>query len=186
MLWYSSVYKALIIGSVISFVISFFSSGNTSYNSLVSGYASLTLGTMLILTILITKVLEITKDDEIKKMIITLLITLGPFLLMLTVIGFILYLIIFYKTPILDNRVSQSYYTFSNITVILLLIQLYIIYNNITTKEFETTGKISKVTSSLIYLVGVLSSFTAMIIYIVLKYFRTDGFQILMPSTITK
>jgi hypothetical protein len=178
-MWYSGVYKALIIGSVVSFLISFFSTGKMSYNSLISGYSTLTLGIMLILTILISKILEITKNDTTSQMLITILISLGPFLLMLTVIGFILYLIIFYKTPILDNHVSQSYYTFSNITIILLLIQIYIVYKNITTKEFDVSGKISKVTSSLIYLIGVLSSLSAMIIYIVLKYFRTDGFKVL-------
>ena len=178
-MWYSGVYKALIIGSVVSFLISFFSSGKMAYGSLVSGYSILTLGVMMILTILISKVLEITKNDSTKQMILTILITLGPFLLMLAVIGFILYLIIFYKEPIIDNHVSQNYYTFSNITVILLLIQLYIIYQHINTKEFDISGKISKVTSSLIYLIGVLTSFSAMIIYIILKYFRTDGFQML-------
>lgn len=178
-MWYSGVYKALIIASVVSFLISFFSTGNMSYNSLISGYSTLTLGIMLILTILISKILEVTKNEAASQMFITILISLGPFLLMLTVIGFILYLIIFYKTPILDNHVSQSYYTFSNITVILLLIQIYIVYKNINTKEFDASGKISKVTSSLIYLIGVLSSLSAMILYIVLKYFRTDGFQVL-------
>jgi hypothetical protein len=178
-MWYSGVYKALIIASVVSFLISFFSTGNMSYNSLISGYSTLTLGIMLILTILISKILEITKNDPASQMFITILVSLGPFLLMLAVIGFILYLIIFYKTPILENHVSQSYYTFSNITIILLLIQIYIVYKNINTKEFDISGKISKVTSSLIYLIGVLSSLSAMIIYIVLKYFRTDGFQLL-------
>ena len=178
-MWYSGVYKALIIASVVSFLISFFSTGNMSYNSLISGYSTLTLGIMLILTILISKILEITKNDPVSQMFITILVSLGPFLLMLAVIGFILYLIIFYKTPILENHVSQSYYKFSNITIILLLIQIYIVYKNINTKEFVISGKISKVTSSLIYLIGVLSSLSAMIIYIVLKYFRTDGFQLL-------
>jgi hypothetical protein len=178
-MWYSSVYKALIIGSVVSFLISFFSSGKTAYGSLLSGYSTLTLGVMLILVILITKVLEITKNDSAIQIMLSILITLGPFLLMLAVIGFILYLILFYKEPILENRVSHNYYTFSNITVVLLLIQVYIIYQNITTKEFDISGKISKITSSLIYLIGVFTSISAMILYIVLKYFRTDGFQLL-------
>ena len=179
MAWYESIYKALMFGSAISFIISNFTTGKNSYNSLISGYSILILGIMMILTILISKVLEITKNDSTKQMMLTILITLGPFLLMLAVIGFILYLIIFYKEPIIDNHVSQNYYTFSNITIILLLIQLYIIYQNINTKEFDISGKISKVTSSLIYLIGVLTSFSAMIIYIILKYFRTDGFQML-------
>jgi uncharacterized membrane protein len=45
------------------------------------------------------------------------------------------------------------------------------------TKEFEESGKISKILSSLLYLLGVLSLYSTMIIYIILKYFRTDGFQ---------
>jgi hypothetical protein len=178
-MWYSSVYKALIIGSVVSFLINFFSSGKTAYGSLISGYSTLTLGVMLILIILITKVLEITKNDSTIQIMLSILITLGPFLLMFAVIGFILYLILFYKEPILENQVSHNYYTFSNITVVLLLIQVYIVYQNITTKEFDISGKISKITSSLIYLIGVLTSISAMILYIILKYFRTDGFQLL-------
>ena len=93
-MWYSSVYKALIIGSVVSFLINFFSSGKTAYGSLISGYSTLTLGVMLILIILITKVLEITKNDSTIQIMLSILITLGPFLLMFAVIGFILYLIL--------------------------------------------------------------------------------------------
>ena len=145
-MWYSSVYKAFIIGSVVTFLISMFTKGETSYYSLVSGYSSLTMAILLILMILITKILEVTKTESIKTMIISIILALGPFLLMLAVIGFILYLIIYYKTPILENHVAQTYFTFSNITIILLLLQIYIVYNNISTKEFDTTGKISKIT----------------------------------------
>ena len=176
---YSGVYKALIISSVVSFLISIFSEGKTSYNSLISGYSSLTLGLMMILTIVITKIMEVNSGSTTKELLLTILMSLGPFLLMMSIIGFILYLIIVYKDPILDNHVSKSYHTFSNITIVLLLIQIFIVYSKILdTKEFEESGKISKILSSLLYLLGVLSLYSTMIIYIVLKYFRTDGFQV--------
>jgi hypothetical protein len=95
---------------------------------------------------------------------------------MLAIIGFILYLIIFYKQPITEGHVSKSYYTFSNINIILLLLQIYLVYLNIDTDKFETTGKISKVTSSLLYLLGVLTGICSIILFTILKYFRTDGF----------
>ncbi len=44
-----------------------------------------------------------------------------------------------------------------NIIVILLLLQLYLVYTNISSERFESTGKMSKVTSSIIYLLGTLT-----------------------------
>ena len=82
-----------------------------------------------------------------------------------------------YKNNIINGRVSKGYYSFSNISVLLLFIQLYIVYTNITTDKFETTGKISKVTSSIIYLLSVLSGICAVILFTILKYYTTDGFQ---------
>ena len=81
-----------------------------------------------------------------------------------------------YKPIILQDHVANGYHSFSNINVILILIQLYIVYTNITSDSFEKTGKISKVTSSLIYLLGVLSAISSIILYTILKYFTTDGF----------
>lgn len=173
--WYVGIYKALIIASVIGFLISFFSQGTVSYGSMLAGYSILVLGISMILLILFTQILKVTQNDSAFQIISTILMTSGPFLLMLGIIGFVLYLLIKYKDPINDNHISQSYHTFSNITIILLLIQIYMVYTNIATKEFEVSGKMSKVTSSLIYLLGVLTGMCSMIMYIILKFFRTDG-----------
>ena len=95
---------------------------------------------------------------------------------MFFVIAFTLYLMIKYKPIIIDNHVSSNYNSFSNINIILIIIQLYIVYTNITSDSFEKTGKISKVTSSMVYLLGVLSGISSIILYTILKYFTTDGF----------
>lgn len=177
MAWYESIYKALMFGSAISFIISNFTTGKNSYNSLISGYSILILGIMMILTILITKILEIQNTSTTMQIILAITMELGPFLLMLAIIGFMLFLIIFYKTPILENNLSPSYGTFSNITLVLILCQLYIIYGNIDSVEFKRDGKLSKITSGLLYLFGIFSLFSVGTLYIILKYFRTDGFQ---------
>ena len=175
--WYSSIYKGLLISSVVAFIVGFFSTGNVSIDAYITGYSVLILGIMMILIILFNGILKITQGQSTFQLIYTILMSTGPFILMLGVISFVLYLMITYKGNITSDQVSQSYYSFSNITIILLLIQLYIVYTNISTPKFEETGKISKVTSSIVYLLGVLSAISSIIIYTILKYFTTDGFK---------
>ena len=175
--WYQSIYKGLIISAIISFIIGFFSEGKVSLGSYITGYSVLILGIMMVLLILFNSIMKITEGQSILQNLYTIFLTAGPFLLMLGVIAFILYLMIAYKSIILDNHVSNGYNSFSNINIILILIQLYIVYTNITTDSFEKTGKLSKVTSSVIYLLGVLSAISSIILYTILKYFTTDGFK---------
>ena len=174
--WYSSIYKAFIISAIISFVIGFFSEGKVSLGSYITGYSVLILGIMMILLILFNSIMKITEGQSIFQILYTILLTAGPFLLMLGVIAFILYLMITYKSIILQGHVANGYHSFSNINIILILIQLYIVYTNISSDSFEKTGKMSKVTSSMVYLLGVLSAITSIILYTILRYFTTDGF----------
>jgi hypothetical protein len=174
--WYSAIYKGLIMAGVVSFIVGFFTEGNVSLGAYMAGYCVLILGIMMILTILFNNILRVTGGQSTFQIIWNILLTTGPFLLMLGVIGFILYLMITYKDSIIDKHVSQSYFSFSNISIILLLIQLYLVYTNIATEKFEATGKMSKVTSSLIYLLGVLGAICSIILFTILKYFKTDGF----------
>jgi hypothetical protein len=177
--WYAGVYKALIMASVISFIISFFSTGDVAYGAILAGYSVLILGVMMILLILFDNTLRVTQNDTTFQIIYALIMASGPFLLMLGVIGFIMYLIIYYQKIINEGHVSQSYYTFSKIAIVLILVQIYIVYTNISTDRFESTGKISKVTSSLIYLLGVLTTICSLILFTVLRYFTTDGFALI-------
>ena len=42
-----------------------------------------------------------------------------------------LYLLVKYKKPIINSEVSPSFNTFSNITLFLILILIYFVYNNL-------------------------------------------------------
>jgi hypothetical protein len=173
--WYSLVYKALIYVSVILFLISFGTTGNTTIGALISGYSALTLSILMILIMLLNNVMTTTQGKATLEIITTILMASGPFLLMLAVIGLILYLIITYSKIIGEGHVANGYYTFSNISIILFLLQIYLLYSNMDTEKFKITGKLSSITSSLIYLLGVISSMCALILYTILKYFTTDG-----------
>ena len=174
--WYPTVYKACIIASIISFIIGFFSPSKVSLGAYIAGYSVLTLGIMLILIILFNNVLRISTNASSFQILYSIFITSGPFLLILGVIAFVLFLLINYKNSIIEGKVSPSYNSFSNIIVILLLLQVYFVYTNIDNDSFESTGKISKVTSSLVYLLGVLTGICSIILGTILKYYSTDGF----------
>jgi uncharacterized membrane protein len=175
--WYSTVYNACIYASIIAFIIGFFTDSKTSLGAYIAGYSVLTLGIMMILIILFTNILRVSSNGSSLQIMYSILMTSGPFLLILAVISFVLYLLIKYKDNINAGHIAPSYNSFSNIIVLLLLIQVYLVYNNINTDQFESSGKISKVTTSIVYLLGTLTGICSIILYTILKYYSTDGFR---------
>ena len=174
--WYSGLYKGLILASAITFILSGFTSGETSYGSLVAGYSTLTLAILMIIIIAMMGALKMVEGKNMLETITTILSTSGQFLLLLSVIGFVLYLIIYYKDVIRSGHVSNTYYSFSTLTTILILLQSYLIYTNLDTEKFATTNKLPKMTTNILYLLGVITWISSITIYITLKYFNTDGF----------
>lgn len=175
--WYSTIYKACIFSSVIAFILGFISDSKTSLGAYIAGYSVLILAILMILIILFNNVLKVTANDSTFQILYSILMTAGPFILILGVISFVLYLLVTYKDNIIDGKIAPGYNSFSNIIVMLLLVQLYMVYTNINTEKFENTGKMPKVTSGIIYLLGVTTSICSIILYTILKYFSTDGFR---------
>jgi hypothetical protein len=176
--FYSTFYKACIYASIVAFIFGFFTSSTTSLGAYLAGYSVLILGIMMILVILFSQVLKATANDSAVQILYSILMTSGPFILMLGIISFVLYSLIRYKNNIIEGHIADSYNSFSNIIVILLVLQLFLVMNNINTEKFESSGKISKVTSNMIYLLGVLTGISSIILYTILKYYSTDGFTV--------
>ena len=174
--FYSTIYKGLISASVVLFIIGIFTTGKLSVGSYITGYSTLILGIMMLLLTMFDKLFSSDTKLPTSQMISTILSGTGPFILMLGTISFVLYLMITYKSIIIDDHVSPGYYSFSKITLLLILFQLYIVYTNTITPDYEKTHKLSKTTSSMMYLIGMLSLMSTIITYTILKYFTTDGF----------
>lgn len=165
--WYSNIYKACILSSVIAFIIAIFTKSQTSLGAYIAGYSVLVLGVMMILIILFDGILRM--NGGIKQIINIS----GPFLLMFGIVSFMLYLLIRYRNNIIDGHVSPGYNTFNIITILLILGQVFLLYrSNNTDKVFH----ISKTTTSIIYLLGVLTAISTITLYTILKYYSTDGF----------
>ena len=92
--WYSPIYKAYIVASMITFIIGFFTPLNIATGAYITGYSVLTLGIMMILIVLFYNVLKESKEGYAFSNISEILFVSGPFLLILAVISFVLYLLI--------------------------------------------------------------------------------------------
>ena len=182
--WLTNIYKAFIYVSAILFIIALNTTGDTTINATISGYATMIFSILLIMTVIMNGFTQNTKGTSTFQMISTIFITLGPFLLILGIIAALLYLIITYKTIISEGHVSRYYGTFSFLSSILVLVQMYMIYDGINSEKFIKTSQLSKITLSILCLAAILNTICVMILFIILKYYTTDGYQNIYDGSI--
>jgi hypothetical protein len=164
------------ITSIISFIISIFSSENISLGAAISGYSLLTLSTIMITFIVIIRYMAKIKNKINFNTILSIIFISGPFVLIFALIGFILYSTIYYKNRIVNKQVSDDYYTFNFWSIIILLIQSVFLYNNLNQPDFEVNGTLSSLSISMLYLTSVILGIMSIITFVILKYYQTDGF----------
>jgi magnesium-transporting ATPase (P-type) len=183
MTWDVYLWKSTIIAAVITFIIGMFTTGVNSLNASIAGYSLLIITIMGICIQLIRK--PITNEEGVStlKMVWNILMLTGPFFIILGIIGLMLYLFVSNKNPIINNEVSQSFYTFSNITLFLILILIYFIYNNVMCDGADCNGKTGKLNNSIMYLLSILTVVSTGIVYTILTFYRTDGFQVLKNNS---
>jgi hypothetical protein len=178
--WYSSLYKACIIAGMISFILGFFTNSKTSLGAYIAGYSVLILAILMILIVVVKNILTIGGNDSMIQFTYSILMATGPFLLILGVIIFVLYLSIKYQNTITNDKTAPGYDSFSNIIVILLLLQVYLVYSNVSSEKFDTSVGLTKLTSSIVYLTGVITVINSTMLYRILEYYSTDGFSSLI------
>jgi hypothetical protein len=173
--WYIVIYKSLIIVTVISLIIYNLTFGQQSLGALISGLVVLSFSIIMILFTILYNILKTTENASFLQSAFAILNGAGPFFVMLGVTIFILYLIISNSEKIIAGHISDSYYTFSNIAVFIILLQSYFVYTNVNTPKFEATKKLSKITNILLYLFSVIIGISAGTLFAILKYYSTDG-----------
>lgn len=166
-------HKSIIATSAAFFMIYFLflltdSPANIIFGAHVFGYLTLVIG---VLTLVVSNVIKIiaktteTNGRNDKQALSTILSILTPFILTIGSMITILYLIVSNKNAIVQKQVSTSYYSFSNIAIILFFMQIFLIYYH---------GD-KPITYNLLYLLGLLTSICGIILYTILNYFSTDG-----------
>jgi hypothetical protein len=88
------IYNGLIFVGVILSIIAFFINSNSNAKIYISSYTFIIAGVILIIGYLINKILIRSTDTSIIRFFIIFLTNIGPFLLLMGILAFTLYLII--------------------------------------------------------------------------------------------
>ena len=159
--YWKSLYNTIFYFSALLYIVSFFTNADTSLMLLET--ANILLGTGLIFEICLYGG-NLGIDMQLAKYAF-------PFALMIGNIIYTVVLLLSNQDVISAGHVSPGYFTFINISTILVLIQLYIF---LTTKK-DNQNRLSPASSSFIGLIGILNVICMITVYIILTYFRTDG-----------
>ena len=81
-----------------------------------------------------------------------------------------------YFSSIARNTVADSYYNMLNLSIMNSLFITYFFYRQIGDDKYKKTGIIDQVTGAGLYLLEIFGFVVTISMYIVLAYFRTDGF----------
>jgi hypothetical protein len=175
------------LASIIILILVLFYSGEAYYNMLVTGLSLLYCSLILTSTQILSSNTDSSFSNTIK--------TIFPILLTLTSAAIFMYLLIKYKNNIIGNCnvtddnnnkilditkninkcISEDYNKFSFVSVLLLIFQLIIVYNSISSPEFFNTGKLNNKTYSILFLIGIINLLVMLPMYTIVKYFRADG-----------
>jgi hypothetical protein len=157
-IWYSNLYKISIFIGILLYVTQLFLSGSNKTNALIAGHVNISLGLFLLIVLLMN---QVTNKYLIAS--ITVLFSL---------IAQLLYMTIAKKDRISSGHVSSGFGAFNTISLILVLLELFIMYMD---PKFETLFDVSLKTLSMMTFMSLLIVTSNWIVYTVLYSYITDG-----------
>ena len=166
----SKFYISLITVGIILLFATIGSTSMDSLNGTIAGYFLIAIG----MAILISCIIGISSKNGSQN-IISAIFSVGPFFVTIGIVAYILYLLFTYKDRIAQGNIAPGYANFTNISVILILLQLFLFYMGTQKQSFQRDNKLDRVYSGLLYFVGVINIVAVITIGIILKYFSTDG-----------
>jgi hypothetical protein len=155
---------------VAGFIIVIVTTGITNENSLaalISGYSVLLVSILFILSLNWINMENIPLFSLIKNIF--------PFLTIMTLIILLITFLSIYFDRISSNQVSNYYYTFSNMSTVFLIIQIIILFRELSTKNFEITKTISPKIFSILMLLTTINAIIVGTLGIILKFYITQG-----------
>lgn len=120
-----------------------------------------------VLLLLVLKTLNINASEQLLSL--STLFTLGPFLLILFIIIYYIVIISIYFDKIVSNKISDSYYSFSNISTVLIMAQIFLLVSTI-----AKSTELPKKTFAILMLLGTINAIVVITLGIILKFYTTD------------
>jgi len=165
-----NVYYSLIItGIIILFCLT-----GASLAGTMAGYSFIIAGLIIMVGYLVNS-MQMPHIKKTSSTGLNMLYTIGPLLTIMGLIIYILYLLGIYFDRISGGHVSSGYYTFSQISSIIMLIQ-FIVFHYATLKpQFKTEYSIPSSTSLMLILLSILNAVSIYTVYLILTFYSTDG-----------
>jgi len=152
------------------FIIVIVTTGITNQNSLaalISGYSTLLVSLLFILW------LNWINMENIS--LFSLLKNIFPFLTIIILITLLIIFLSIYFDRIANNHVSSYYYTFSNMSTVFLIIQIIILFRELSAKNYEITKSISPKIFSILMFLTTINAIIIGTLGIILKFYITQG-----------
>jgi hypothetical protein len=155
---------AIIIAAVFCIFCTIGVQSKTALEALIGEYS--VIGAALLL-ILVLKTVNINASEQLLSL--STLFTLGPFLLILFIIIYYIVIINIYFDKIVSNKISDYYFSFSNISTVLIMAQIFLLVSTI-----AKTTELPRKTFSILMLLGTINAIVVITLGIVLKFYTTD------------
>jgi hypothetical protein len=158
---------AIIIAGFIIILITTGSTNQNSLSALIGGYS-----TVLVALLFFGTIIWINMNSEVMYPMFKLLA------IFLNICGIIILLIVYlsiYFERIISDKVSNYYYSFSNLSTIFLAVQIMMLFSIFFNKKEGDMGRSLDKTFSIILLLGLVNIIIVTTIGIVLKYYSTQG-----------
>lgn len=170
-----SIYYNGIIGLGVVLAIASFFTNNIVLNLL--SYSLITLGVLIVIGIIANNFNTIMKKNNqtMMKTLYVGVLNMGPFLAIISVLCYLIYLTVTYKDIISSGHISEGYHVYNNVTVLLIFVQMALLQWKGMDENFKKTGKLSSFSVGLSYLISTISLVYLAILTIIVKDYTTQG-----------
>lgn len=168
------VTNAVLVAGFIILLLCIGGRGRNPTVGIITGHGFILVGAVLFVSAVLTKMVQSKKKTA--KTLLAGITAIGPFLVFIALIATNMILISGYFSSIARNTVADSYYNMLNLSIMNSLFITYFFYRQIGDDKYKKTGIIDQVTGAGLYLLEIFGFVVTISMYIVLAYFRTDGF----------
>ena len=165
--WLPTIYNSFIVAGCFIILCTVGTASSSSLTGTIVGYSFIITGIALLIGVLMNQIKMVS--------MISIAITLGPFLILLGILIYMIYLLSVHFQQIVNNHVSNSYYLFMNMFIVLFMLLFYVFYSGTQEQAFKQSGTINKLTGLTLYLLESIQIIIIITIAIILQYFSTDG-----------
>lgn len=172
---FKMVKRASMIAGFIILLMTLGGSGENQVWGMVIGYSFLLAATILFVSNVTSKIIRSTNSKA--KSLISIMTTIGPFIVFLILLTCIIILIGSFFKQIAADSVTPSFHTLNTLSILVSLMITYLFNKNTSTEEFIKTQEVNKISGMVMYLLELLGFIIVISMFIILKFYVTDGYR---------